>query len=189
MTFNVFNEGDILQPIQQARRCLARWLVDEKLQMHELQRVRTSALMARYFHNEDIVTDELMMSFLRHYSGKRDVDMEDPMSVRAEIKDLLDETTPVIQNNNWQRIVNGISLCIIAAVVVVSIVHVSTWRITPQQQSQLKSAVDQVVHEGRGGGTHAAVWAKVKAPLGVRSYQEISYWDFNDVRAELSRLR
>ena len=189
MTFHVFNERDILQPIQQARRCLDRWLVDEKLQMPELQRVRTAALMARYFHNEDIVTDELMMSFLRHYSGKRDIDMEDPLSVRAEIKTLLDEAMPVVQIKNSQRFIDALCLCIVAGVLIFSVFHVSTWRITPQQQLQLKQAVDQVVHEGRGGGTHAAVWAKVKAPLGVRSYQEISYWDFNDVRAELSRLR
>src|SRR3989304_6846467 len=85
---------DIFAPLEQAAACLDIWLRQEKRRLTAGQKQRAAALIARYFHYEDEVTDQLMLSFLRHYSGRHDVDMEDPASVRMEIKAVLDKSHP-----------------------------------------------------------------------------------------------
>lgn len=168
----------IRAPIDQAGRCLDLWLKEEERAMPKRWRARTAALLARYFQHEDEVTDQLMLSFLRHYSGWREIDMEDLSSVRMEIKTLLDKSAPKgMQPLNM--------LFAVTAAVVMTIICFCGWemsrlKLTAEQQSSLKMRIRKIVSQNPGI-THAAVWARIKKPIDVRRYQDISYWDYNKI--------
>lgn len=174
---------DILGPMEQARRCLDAWLREEGRRLSHDQRQRAAALMARYFLHEEDVTDELMMSFLRHYSGKGAVDMEDPTSVRMEIKAVLDKSVARAPHRYGRWIAGGV---ICAAIVAWGVTHRP---ITREQQAELKELVHQVdvLDEQK---TSAAIWNSVKNPLGVRRYDDMTWLDYHRSRAVLEkRLR
>ncbi len=57
-------------------------------------------------------------------------------------------------------------------------------KITPAQAAELKELVHQVA-ELDPAATPAGVWADVKEPLKVRSYQDITWWNFGRSRAAL----
>lgn len=180
---------DIFGPIEQAARCLELWLKEGKRHLPAAQKQRAAALMARYLHHEDQVTDELMLSFLRHYSNRGNVvDMEDPTSVRMEIKALLDQSVscdPAAAHGKRPLLamfVAGLTLMAVMA----GIWEISHKKITREQQASLKEMVRQVVLLDKHA-THAAVWAEVKAPLQVRSYQNISWWKYRQGRMILQK--
>jgi hypothetical protein len=169
---------DLLGPIEQAERCLALWLKEEKRSLTEQQRQRAAALMARYFHHEDEVTDVLMLSFLRHYSGAGDIDMEDPASVRLEIKAVLDKsrvTAPEVQGRKRLKAVFVGGAIIVA--VLCGAWDIGHRTITKDQQAELKSLVRQIVERDKTA-TAAGIWADMKEPLNVRSYQDIPWWRY-----------
>ena len=176
---------DILGPIEQAERCLDFWLREENRLLTEKQRQRAAALMARYFHHEDEVTDQLMLSFLRHYSNQNEVDMEDPASVRLEIKAVLDkshEQVPLVQGR--KRMIAAFVIAMIVMAASLSAWNFTHTKITKQQQAELKALVHQIeVLDPQL--TTAAVWNSVKAPLQVKSYQEMTWWDYRRGRKML----
>ena len=178
---------DLLGPIEQATRCLEIWLESEKRYLTEKQKQRTAALMARYFHHEDEVTDQLMLSFLRHYSGEHDVDMEDPTSVRMEIKAVLDKSQPYDPSAyGKRRLLTAFIVGVIIMAVTFSAWNISHKKITKEQQAELKSLVHQIVlHDPKA--THAGVWADLKEPLQVKSYQDIIWWNYNKSRDILEK--
>lgn len=180
---------DVFGPIEQSRRCLDLWLKEEKRQMSELQRQRTAALMARYFLHEDQVTDRLLLSFLRHYSGRREIDTDDPVCVREEIKSLLDQSRPDggIAPSAWRKTTAGFLLGIFIAASSTLAWHYAHKKITQEQQAELKALVDDIAL--RNAATHASVWTRVKAPLGVRSYRDISWWDYDESREKVQRIK
>lgn len=171
---------DIRGPLDQAERCLDVWLKEENRTLTKLQRRRVVALMARYFHYEDDVTDELMLSFLRHYSGRGTVDMEDPASVRLEIKAVLDraeERKPLWLKEGW------------AVASVLTALLLLGWgfmhqKISREQQAELKALV-HTVDVLDTEKTSAAIWKTVKAPMKVRRYEDMTWWDYRRSRALL----
>ncbi|MBI1215889.1 MAG: hypothetical protein GC185_08735 [Alphaproteobacteria bacterium] len=177
---------DIYGPLERAGRCLDIWLKEEGRQLEPLQRQRAAALMARYFHYEDEVTDELMLSFLRHYSGRREVDMEDPTSVRMELKSVLDAASSAARPSRALHIMAvtlGLCLLLTLSGAGWALAHA---KITPAQQAQLKELVAKVAeHEKAKGTSTAAVWAQVKHPLHLRRYQDMSWWDYRGVKKDL----
>ena len=175
---------DILGPIEQAERCLGQWLSEEKRALATRQRQRVAALMARYFHHEEEVTDQLMLSFLRHYSNQNEVDMEDPTSVRMEIKTVLDKSQMQVPAGYSYR-----RTAAIFAIFVLTLTGLYGWdmahrKITREQQAELKSLVHQIEVLDPQVST-AAVWNSVKAPLQVKSYQEMTWWDYRQGREML----
>ncbi len=105
---------DISGPIKQAERCLDQWLKEENRSLPAAERQRVAALVARYFYHEDEVTDQLILSFLRHYSNGNVLDMEDPASVRMEIKSVLDQSR-VRQSVPILRVAVGLSFVALVA--------------------------------------------------------------------------
>jgi hypothetical protein len=173
---------DIFGPLAQSRRCLDQWLSEEGRIMPERLKRRTAALIARYFYHEDELNDQLLLSFLRHYSGQGAMDIEDPSAVRMEIGNLLGQSS--FADNPSSRL-PLYALSVTAAVMAVMIVsHIAGWTITPAQQNELKVMVERVSLAERRPA--AAVWTEIKKPLGVRRYQDISYWDYRKVRARVA---
>lgn len=185
-------------PLAQAARCLDLWLAEEKLSLDPRKKRRVAALIARYFYNEDILTDQLIMSFLRHYSGWHDVDMEDVGAVRQEIKRVLDETEPVpghVNSNAGEEKNRAAFFYIVAlllgAAMIFTGVGLSTQDVpvTRAEQEQLRLLVDHVVDlEKQAHGvniSHQKVWSEIKKPLTVRSYQDMGRKDYEESRARL----
>src|SRR3972149_11504916 len=136
---------DIFAPLEQAARCLDIWLRQEKRRLTAGQKQRAAALIARYFHHEDEVTDQLMLSFLRHYSGAHDGDMEDPTSVRMEIKAVLDKSQmydPAAHGK--KRILAAFFFGVIIMAVGLGAWEIVHKKITKEQQAELKALVRQV---------------------------------------------
>lgn len=165
---------EIFAPIERATRCLDQWLKEEGKALSRAKKRRAAALMARYFQHEDDLNDALMLSFLRHYSGRGDVDMEDPTSVRMEIKAVLDGAREGAGGR-------GAAFFIVVGALLMALAF-SGWelghrKITPAQQAELKELVHDIA-ELDPATTSAGIWADVKEPLKVRSYQDITLWDF-----------
>ncbi|MCE9507783.1 MAG: hypothetical protein K8R48_05625 [Alphaproteobacteria bacterium] len=177
----------ILAPIEQASRCLETWLKSEKRFLTARQKQRAAALMARYFHHEDEVTDQLMLSFLNHYSGQQEVDMEDPTSVRMEIKAVLDKSQLYDHaGGGGKRRLATLAIAVMVMVLPLMAWGVSHQKINKEQQAELKAMVQRIV-ELDPYATHAALWAEVKQPLGIRSYQDITQWDYWQSRKRLEK--
>lgn len=187
----LLNAINIYGPVDQARRVIELWLKQQDRSMHRRDRERLAGLMARYFENEDQLTDQLMMSFLNHYIGDAEVDMEDPVSVRMEIKSLLDKSvsgqsfTP--QGNNWPLVIMA-AVGMIAVVVITGLIgwQVINLPLSDMQQNNLKGRVEMVA--GQTGSKTAAIWTRIKKPLDVRRYQDITYWQYDDAMKELDRI-
>jgi hypothetical protein len=178
---------EIFAPIEQATRCLEIWLKAEKRFLTGKQKQRVAALMARYFHHEDGMTDQLMLSFLNHYSGEHEVDMEDPTSVRMEIKAVLDKSRLYDHATVSRRRI--LATAVIAGMM--TALALGAWgfshqKITREQQAELKEMVHRIAELDRDT-THAAIWAEVKEPLQVRSYQDISWWDYYQSKTRLEK--
>ena len=173
---------NIRGPLEQAERCLELWLKEERRLLTEKQHQRVTALMARYFHHDEQVTDQLMLSFLRHYSGRSVVDLEDPTSVRMEIKAVLDKSRER-QSGGGKR------LAVQMSVFVIALSGLYGWNFTHQkisraQQAELKSLVRQI-DKLDPQMTSAAIWNTVKAPLQIRRYEDMTWWDYRQGREML----
>lgn len=178
---------DIFGPIDQAPRCLETWLEEENRYLPEKQKQRAAALMARYFYHEEQVTDQLMLSFLRHYSGQQVLDMEDPTSVRMEIKTVLDQSNvqPPLSENKKRMITAFVVGSMMTAF------SLGAWTVCHQQidkdrQMELKALVHRIVELDQSI-THSGVWAEVKAPLQIKSYQEMDWIDYYKTKKNLER--
>lgn len=178
---------DIFAPIEQATRCLEMWLKSENRFLTDRQKQRAAALMARYFHYEDEVTDQLMLSFLNHYSGQHEVDMENPTSVRMEIKAVLDKSHMYDRETyGGKRRLAAFVIAVAVAAVSLGVWEFSHQKITREQQVELKEMVHRIAALDQNA-THAAIWAEVKQPLQVRSYQDITWWDYRQSRKRLQK--
>jgi len=180
-------ELDIFGPVEQAARCLNIWLKEEKRHLSKKQKQRVSAFMARYFHYEDQATDELMLSFLRHYSGQYHVDMEDPASVRLEIKTVLDQS---YAHDHAAHSHKNLLLAFMIGVTMMA-AGLGAWgaahkKITLEQQGELKAMVHRIAALDRDA-SHASIWAGIKTPLQVRSYQDITWWEYRRSRERLEQ--
>ncbi len=175
-------EAVALAPLSQARRCLEIWLREEGRFMPPRQRQRSAALIARYFAHEDDVSDALILSFLRHYSGFSAVDLDDPQSVRLELKASLDQAvlrTVSIYGRPWLAATAGI----ITTAAMLIFVYLSQQTLSPAQQDELRAAV-----AGRArtqGVAVASVWAGIKRDFGVTRYQDIRRWDYAEAMGRL----
>lgn len=189
MTKNLATDLNIYAPLEQALRCLETWLKEESRAMDRKGKHRTAALLARYFQYEDDVTDDLILSFLRHYSGRKEIDIEDPTSVRMEIKSLLDRSKPA-PGLSVKSLVSQFILPTAAGLCLGSAAFLA-WAfvqrpITPEQQMALKEKVAEIAALDQRL-TPNAVWAEVKKPLDVTSYHEISWWHYDDAQEKLDQ--
>lgn len=171
-----------LEPLQQAERCLDIWLKENRRRLPRDDRARVAGLMARYFHYEDTVTDQLMLSFLRHYSGQREIDMEDPTSVRMEIKAILDRTTA--RPSYFHPIAFAAVVGAIVTMLSFFLWDMSQLTVTPRQQEALRAKVERIASRDPGV-SRAAVWSRIKKPLSISRYENISYWDYDDAEKML----
>ena len=192
---------DMEAPLEQALRCLDLWLAEEKLFLEPRKKKRVAALLARYFYNEDILSDQLIISFLRHYSGWHEVDMEDVGAVRMEIKRVLDKAQALPgtghlkeakeEEERWSALFYVAALVLGASMVVAGLTHsfAGDMPVSRNEQQYLRSLVDQVVDlEKQAHGVnipHQRIWSELKKPLTVRSYQDMSRADFEASRALL----
>lgn len=172
----------IFQPLKQADRCVDQWLRENGRAMSRRDRRRVAGLMARYFHYEEDVTDQLMLSFLRHYSGQREIDMEDPASVRLEIKAILDRA--VTRPPFIPPAVTALLLGMILSIAAFYSWDLSQMTVTPAQQQGLRERVEKIA-AADGTLTHGAIWAQVKRPLNINRYDEMSYWDYSSAEKRL----
>lgn len=184
MSHNLIHALNLYAPIEQSLRCLDQWLQEEGRSMEARQRQRTAALLARYFQHEDDVSDELLLSFLHHYSGRKEVDMEDPTSVRMEIKSLLDRTAPLEQNIPRRRPFLSTLIALLMTGLSLSVWQLSQKTITPVQQAALKGKVVQISVLDKNIKP-ATVWASIKKPLQARRYQDISWWRYDQTAKTL----
>ncbi|MBU6475854.1 MAG: hypothetical protein KGQ70_07790 [Alphaproteobacteria bacterium] len=164
---------DIRGPLEQAERCLGQWLKEEKRALPPAERKRAAGLMARYFYHEEEVTDELMLSFLRHYSCGKVLDMEDPASVRMEIKSVLDQSEA-----QKGRARGSVMMAALAALFFFLYGWTFAHRpVTPAEQADLKALVRDTVSRD-SSLTIAAVWDTVKKPLHLRRYADMDQWQY-----------
>lgn len=173
---------NIMAPILQAMRCLDIWLKEENKCLPRHDRARIAALMARYFQHEDEVTDQLMLSFLRHYSKHTRLDMEDPTSVRLEIKSTLDRSVP--RTSRQARAIASLAAFLIAAFLFASAWGLLHKRITRNEEEALRNLVNVVAMTERGA-TRASIWADIKEPLRARRYQDMTWWQYRRAAAML----
>ena len=196
---------DMEAPLVQAVRCLELWLAEEKLSLDPRRKKRVAALIARYFYNEDILTDQLILSFLRHYSGWHEVDLEDVGAVRHEIKRVLDETIPVSgpipgsvsavgarEEGRGTMFFYIVALALGAAMIFAGVgLSGTNALVTRGEQEQLRILVDQVIDlEKQKHGveiSHQKLWAEIKKPLTVRSYQDMTHKDYKESRQRLEQ--
>lgn len=165
-------------PLAQAERCLDAWLREEGRVMTARQRQRAAGLIARYFENEDMVSDKLILSFLHHYSGMGAVDLEDPQAVRMELKAVLDRSSaaPSSAQATRLRLLVATATGMIAMASVLVVFYLSQQTLTLQEQQQLRAAV--AIRAEAKGVAPATIWAEVKRDAGVARYQDIRRWDF-----------
>ncbi len=177
---------DIYGSLDQARRCIDVWLEEEGRYLPDPLRQRAAALMARYFLHEQDVTDALMLSFLRHYSGLGAVDLDDISSVKMELKSVLDKSAH-LETARLSRVRRKGGIFFGAGVAVTMLAfllwHAATLKISREQQAQLRLMVEEVatVHKV----SHASVWARIKGPLAVERYQDIPWWQYGAAREKL----
>jgi len=176
---------NLFAPIEQAQRCLDTWLKEEGRVLNKATKKRAAALMARYFQHEDEVGDEIMMSFLRHYSGKQVMDIEDPTSVRLEIKTLLDRSR-AREESGARTAVFSFAIGVLLVLLALGGWHYSQKTITVAQQEELKTLVRQIT-ELEKNASAASVWAEIKSPLGVKKYQDIRWRDYGQSRDHLKK--
>jgi hypothetical protein len=178
-------EAKTMAPLMQAGRCLDIWLAEEGRALSPRHRQRAVALIARYFAHEEDVTDQLILSFLRHYSGFSAIDLDDPHAVRHELKAALDRAGMAPPRGTahlrpWLAAATGV----ISTAAVLIVIFLSQQTLTPQQQQELRAAV--AVKARAEGLTTAAVWAEIKRDLDVSRYQDIRRWDYD---AALVRIK
>ncbi|MDD9900625.1 MAG: hypothetical protein OXT65_06565 [Alphaproteobacteria bacterium] len=174
------NKINIGAPLAQATRCLHMWLEEEGRCLPYAKRRRAAVLIARYFMYEDDTTDELILSFLRHYSGRRVSDMDNPTTVRLEIKSILDQSDAIAP---WRKTRKWM---VAGAMVVFLLLSMSGWMVRPMthaEQEELKGLVRQVVD--RSHVAPVTVWAEVKRPLNVHRYQDMTWLQYRKSRAFL----
>lgn len=174
----------LTEPLAQAARCVDLWLEEENRTLPPPQKQRVVALIARYFHCEEDLTDALILSFLRHYSGRQNIDLEDPTSVRMQIKTLLDQT----ETKPAPRRIH-VTAAFIFGILLSGMVSLHHFKIGNAQQTELKTLIQRIA-DADGHITHAALWAETKKPLGIRSYKDMSYWNYLKARRDLkTRLK
>lgn len=178
---------DVFSPLDQSRRCLDIWLKEEGRSLPPRMKARAAALMARYFHNEDNVSDQLMMSFLRHYSGFGEVDMDDPQCLRAELKSVLDRAAvePSARAPRQLRVMVGVSILSVVMALAVMGWIVAHKTITLEQQKRLREEVARV--SAAQGMSSASIWADIKAAAEVRRYQDIPWWSYDGIMERLHK--
>ncbi len=174
-------------PLAQAERCLDAWLREEGREMTARQRQRAAGLIARYFENEDMVSDKLILSFLHHYSGMGAVDLEDPQAVRMELKAVLDRSAPVMPaaRASRLRLLVAVATGMLAMASVLVVFYLSQQTLTQQEQQQLREAV--AMRAEAKGVAPATIWADVKRDAGVTRYQDIRRWDFARAMAQAGK--
>ena len=174
-------------PVVQARRCLDQWLAEESRHLPERQRRRAAGLMARYFLYEDNVTDDLLMSFLRHYAGFRVIDMEDPASVRTELKAVLDSS--IVREPSPSAFFSARHYILAAAVFGCLLLGTLLWlRPSPPinmvQERELKLRVEKLTALDPSLRA-VTVWARVRAPFGVSRYRELTHEQYDAAKSML----
>ena len=174
------------QPLDQAERCLQLWLREENKTLPKAEQKRLAALLARYFLYEDDKSDAVMLSFLRHYSGKNDINLDDPGSLRHEMKTILDRGLTEDKKRPYSAIL--LALCFLF-LLYSSLLPVMSKKITDAQASILKQQVDHIAETSSLNLSHAAIWAQVKKELNVRRYEDISYWDYDQAQDVLTALQ
>lgn len=163
-----------LAPLAQAARCLDLWLREEGRHLSPRQHQRAAALIARYFAHEEDANDQLILSFLRHYSGFSAVDLDDPQAVRLELKAALDRAVVKPAARDWRPWLSAIT-GVIATIAILGTVYLSQQTLTVLEQENLRKAVAQKASETAVPA--AAVWSEVKRATGVRRYADIRRWD------------
>lgn len=189
-----FAQTDVLAqdsalPVAQARRCLDIWLEEEQRYLPERLRRRAAGLLARYFLYEDSVTDELLLSFLRHYAGFRVIDMDDPASVRGELKSVLDSS--VVREPSPPSFFSVRHYILAAAVFGCCLLGALYWLrpaapINLAQEVQLKTRVERLTSLDPTLKP-VTVWARLRAPFGVSRYRELTSAQFAEARAMLDQ--
>lgn len=168
---------NVYAPITQATRCLDLWLGEEGYSLTPRQKQRASALIARYFENEDTVGDELILSFLRHYGGFGVVDLDDPQSVRQSLKHVLDRRQ-LKKDSYLLLVLLAMTMTCLTAIVMVFYLSLP---ITPAQQKELRLVV--ATQAAAKQVSAVTIWAEIKNNLGVRRYVDIKRWDYEDALA------
>lgn len=178
----------IYAPIDRACRCIDVWLKEEGRVLHKRDQKRLAGLMARYFYYEEGLTDELMMSFLRHYAGSKVIDMDNPAEIRQEIQSVLDQASFRREDRGMSyQVLLALSSILIFVAVCFAGYQVINLPMTTAQQDMLKAKVQQVT-ASRPGMAASTVWARVKKPLNIKSYQDMTFWQYDDALAEIDLL-
>jgi hypothetical protein len=127
------------------------------------------------------VPDKVILSFLRHYSARREGAMEDPAALRHELTRLLDTARPAADRKRE------------AALAALAFAIFLGWqapglKASSAQQAELKEMVQQVVAaEKDRGASYPAVWSSVKKPLDLRRYNDMTWLDYRAARAMLQK--
>jgi len=187
-------------PLIQAERCVDIWLREEKMAIEPRQKRRVVALVARYFHGEENIKDALILSFLRHYSGWKDVDMEDMSAVSYEIKNVLDLAEPLdkpldkqFEQNPYMRTplpaLYAMAFCAMffMACAVIYVVPFASETPSVSISHQESLALRDLVHlvAAKRGEKHLTVWAELKAPLKIRSYLDMDQKQYQSSKDKL----
>jgi hypothetical protein len=66
---------------------------------------------------------------------------------------------------------------------------VATKTITEHQAEDLRRHVAELARSAAPPRTTATIWADIKKELKVRRYEDISYWDYDEAKEILKRLK
>jgi len=196
MSQNIPMSFEVEMPLIQAERCVDIWLSEAKMAIEPRQKRRAVALVARYFHGEENIKDALILSFLRHYSGWKDIDMEDMSAVSYEIKNVLDLAEPLDKQFEQKPYTHtplpalyALAFCAIffmACAVIYVMPFASKTPSTPishQESLALRDLVHLVAV--KRGEKHLTVWAELKAPLKIRSYLDMDQKQYQNSKNKL----
>lgn len=185
---------DVESPLAQAGRCLDLWLGEESLFLDPRHRKRTAALIARYFHNEEVLSDQLILSFLRHFSGFGEVDLDDAGAVRREIGRLLKTALPrpgtrgLAEKDSVGNVGIYVSALILGGLMIAwgAVGYAAGQPVTLAEVTELRLLVARVVDVEKAHGmttvSHQKVWSELKKPLAVSRYQDMSRADYRASR-------
>lgn len=188
---------DFQSPLRRAERCLTQWLAAQKLGMNPLRQRQATALITRYFYEEEGLDDAIIFSFLNRIAGQPAVDPDNIGDVENELRRLIGQA----QKDAEKPPLRFYTAALVAIVLLLSILtaqNLLTPRqvsapLTSMQQAELKILVDDIVRLERTRNnrdiTPHAVWAEVKKPLMVRRYEDIPQTEFAARKAFLQDWR
>lgn len=188
---------DLQHLLHRVERCLTQWLAGQKLKMSPPCRRQAAALVARYFYEEEGLSDRIIFNFLNRISGHPAIDPDNMGDVENAVRRLIARAQKQAEKPPMRFFMVAMGLIVFLllamAAEIFSFSPAFLSPLTSTQQAELKALVDEIVRLEREINnrdiSHHAVWAEVKKPVLVRRYEDIPQSAFTARKAFLLKRR